>query len=253
MRFDLSTSFPLLTTKRVYWKGVVEEILWFLRGQTDSKILSEKNVKIWDGNGSRSFLDSLGFQNRREGDLGPVYGFQWRHFGATYRDCDSNYDNQGIDQISEVIKLLKTNPDSRRIIVNSWNVQDLGLMALPPCHVLYQFYVENGKLSCLLYQRSCDVGLGVPFNIASYSLLTCMIAKIVGLEPGEFIHMMGDTHIYLNHVEPLKKQILNVPRPFPLLEVSGFRDGMELWDFRAEDFELKGYNPFGSVKMEMAV
>ena len=178
MRYDLEHSFPLLTTKKVFWKGVVEELLWFLRGSTDGKLLSEKGVKIWDGNGSREFLDNLGFKDRREGDLGPVYGFQWRHFGAQYVDCDTNYKGQGVDQIQQVIEMIKKNPDSRRLIVNAWNVKDLPLMALPPCHVMFQFYVENGRLSCLLYQRSCDIGLGVPFNIASYALLTCLIAKV---------------------------------------------------------------------------
>ena len=178
MRYDLEHTFPLLTTKKVFWKGVVEELLWFIRGSTDGKILSNNGVKIWDGNGSREFLDKLGFNSRREGDLGPVYGFQWRHFGAEYKTCDTNYTGQGVDQLSEVIKQIKTNPDSRRLIVSAWNVKDLPLMALPPCHVLFHFYVSNGKLSCLLYQRSCDVGLGIPFNIASYALLTCLVAKV---------------------------------------------------------------------------
>lgn len=178
MRYDLSKSFPLLTTKRVAWKAVVEELLWFLRGHTDGKILSDKGVKIWDGNGSREFLDKMGFKDRREGDLGPVYGFQWRHFGAQYKTCDSDYAGQGVDQISEVISQIQSNPDSRRLLVNAWNVKDLPSMALPPCHVLFQFYTSGNSLSCLLYQRSCDIGLGIPFNIASYALLTHMIAKV---------------------------------------------------------------------------
>lgn len=178
MRFDISQTFPLLTTKKVFWKGVVEELLWFLRGSTYGKELSNKGVHIWDGNGSREFLDKLGFKDRVEGDLGPVYGFQWRHFGAKYTTWDANYSGQGVDQIQDVIRRLKNDPDSRRHIVNAWNVADLSKMALPPCHVLFQFYVNDGKLSCMLYQRSCDVGLGIPFNIASYALLTVMIARV---------------------------------------------------------------------------
>lgn len=178
MRYDLERSFPLLTTKKVFWKGVVEELLWFLKGSTDGKLLSDKGVKIWDGNGSREFLDNLGFKHRRVGDLGPVYGFQWRHFGANYVNCDTNYQGQGVDQIQQVIDMIKKSPDSRRLIVNAWNVKDLPQMALPPCHVLFQFYVDKGRLSCLLYQRSCDIGLGIPFNIASYALLTCLVAKV---------------------------------------------------------------------------
>jgi len=173
MRYDLSESFPLLTTKDVYWKGVVEELLWFLRGETNAKTLSEKNVKIWDGNGSREFLDKNGFTEREEGDLGPIYGFQWRHFGAEYGDMNDNYEGKGVDQIKKIIKDLKENPTSRRILLNAWNVADLNKMALPPCHILCQFYVDTeNRLSCQMYQRSCDIGLGVPFNIASYSLLT---------------------------------------------------------------------------------
>lgn len=179
MRFDLSKSFPLLTTKDVYWKGVVEELLWFIRGETDSKTLSEKKVKIWDANGSREFLDNLGFKDREEGDLGPVYGFQWRHFGAKYKDKKTDYTGQGVDQLQWVINEIKNNPTSRRIIMSAWNPVDIPIMALPPCHVLVQFYVAGGKLSCQLYQRSCDMGLGVPFNIASYSLLCCMIADVI--------------------------------------------------------------------------
>lgn len=183
MRFDLSQTFPLLTTKKVFWKGVVEELLWFLRGSTDGKQLSDKGVKIWEGNGSREYLDKLGFNDRREGDLGPVYGFQWRHFGAKYDTCDSDYSGKGVDQIQQVIESLKKNPDSRRHIVSAWNVQDISAMALPPCHVMFQFYVADGKLSCLLYQRSCDLGLGIPFNIASYALLTCLISKVCSDDP----------------------------------------------------------------------
>ena len=252
MRFDLSESFPLLTTKRVFWRGVVEEILWFLRGSTNAKDLADKGVHIWDGNATRDFLDKYGFPDREEGDLGPVYGFQWRHAGAEYTDFRQNYAGQGVDQIKQVIEMLKTDPDSRRIIVSAWNVKDINQMALPPCHALFQFYVENGKLSCLLYQRSCDVGLGVPFNIASYALLTCLVARIVGLQPGEFVHMMGDTHIYKNHVEALKEQIERDPRPFPMLDIK-YVEGKPIEEYEFEDFVLTGYHPHKTIKMEMAV
>lgn len=177
MRFDLNESFPLLTTKDVFWRGLAEELIWFIKGDTNSNHLAEKKIRIWDGNGSREFLDNLGFTEREVGDLGPVYGFQWRHFGAEYTDCHDNYEGKGIDQLANVIKLLKEDSTSRRILLTAWNVADIGKMALPPCHILAQFYVDvKGRLSCQMYQRSCDLGLGVPFNIASYALLTCMIA-----------------------------------------------------------------------------
>uniref|UniRef100_A0AAA9SJR7 Thymidylate synthase n=2 Tax=Bos TaxID=9903 RepID=A0AAA9SJR7_BOVIN len=216
-RYNLRDEFPLLTTKRVFWKGVLEELLWFIKGSTNAKELSSKGVKIWDANGSRDFLDGLGFSDRAEGDLGPVYGFQWRHFGAEYKDMDS----------------------------------DLPLMALPPCHALCQFYVVNGELSCQLYQRSGDMGLGVPFNIASYALLTYMIAHITDLKPGDFVHTLGDAHIYLNHIEPLKTQLQREPRPFPKLKI--LRKVETIDDFQAEDFQIEGYNPHPTIKMEMAV
>lgn len=179
MRFDLKNSFPLITTKDVFWRGVVEELLWFIRGDTNAKNLSEKGVKIWDGNGSRSFLDTLGLQHRQEGDLGPVYGFQWRHFGAKYENMFSDYQNKGIDQIKDLISRIKKDPYSRRLILSAWNPVDLSIMALPPCHVMAQFYVEEGRLSCGMYQRSADIGLGVPFNIASYALLTAILAEVL--------------------------------------------------------------------------
>ncbi|XP_009332467.1 PREDICTED: thymidylate synthase [Pygoscelis adeliae] len=243
--------FPLLTTKRVFWKGVLEELLWFIKGSTNAKELSAKGVKIWDANGSRDFLDKQGFSTREEGDLGPVYGFQWRHFGAEYKDMHADYSNQGVDQLQKVIETIKTNPDDRRIIMCAWNPKDISLMALPPCHALCQFYVLNGELSCQLYQRSGDMGLGVPFNIASYSLLTYMIAHVTGLKPGEFIHTLGDAHIYLNHVEPLKVQLQREPRPFPKLRI--LRKVEDISDFKAEDFQIEDYNPHPPIKMEMAV
>jgi dihydrofolate reductase/thymidylate synthase len=251
--YDLSESFPLLTTKRVFWRGVVEELLWFVKGDTNAKHLSDKGIKIWDGNGSRAFLDSRGLHNREEMDLGPVYGFQWRHFGAKYVDMHTDYSGQGVDQLQACIDAIKNNPTDRRIIMSAWNPADLNQMALPPCHMFCQFNVQNGKLNCIMYQRSCDVGLGVPFNIASYSLLTIMMAKICGLTPGKFTHFMGDTHVYKNHVEPLKEQIARTPKPFPILRVRD-RDSIKtIDDFVPEDFELIGYNPHGKISMEMAV
>uniref|UniRef100_A0A4W2DWI7 Thymidylate synthase n=1 Tax=Bos indicus x Bos taurus TaxID=30522 RepID=A0A4W2DWI7_BOBOX len=288
-RYNLRDEFPLLTTKRVFWKGVLEELLWFIKGSTNAKELSSKGVKIWDANGSRDFLDGLGFSDRAEGDLGPVYGFQWRHFGAEYKDMDSEYSGQGVDQLQKVIDTIKTNPNDRRIILCAWNPKDLPLMALPPCHALCQFYVVNGELSCQLYQRSGDMGLGVPFNIASYALLTYMIAHITDLKPGDFVHTLGDAHIYLNHIEPLKTQALmelrgqssrsldgdgqagtsrwapvatdtecdrccelqREPRPFPKLKI--LRKVETIDDFQAEDFQIEGYNPHPTIKMEMAV
>ncbi|XP_077952101.1 thymidylate synthase isoform X1 [Gasterosteus aculeatus] len=180
-RYSLRDQFPLLTTKRVFWKGILEELLWFIKGSTNAKELSEKGVKIWEANGSRDFLDNLGFSEREEGDLGPVYGFQWRHFGAEYTNMHEDYTGRGVDQLQNVIDTIKKNPEDRRIIMCAWNPKDLPLMALPPCHALCQFYVCDGELSCQLYQRSGDMGLGVPFNIASYALLTYMIAHITGL------------------------------------------------------------------------
>ncbi|XP_042653947.1 thymidylate synthase isoform X2 [Tyto alba] len=213
-RYSLRDQFPLLTTKRVFWKGVLEELLWFIKGSTNAKELSAKGVKIWDANGS-------------------------------------HYSNQGVDQLQKVIETIKTNPDDRRIIMCAWNPKDISLMALPPCHALCQFYVLNGELSCQLYQRSGDMGLGVPFNIASYSLLTYMIAHVTGLKPGEFIHTLGDAHIYLNHVEPLKVQLQREPRPFPKLRI--LRKVEDITDFKAEDFQIEDYNPHPPIKMEMAV
>eukprot|EP00917_Polyrhabdina_sp_WS-2016_P017883 GHVP01038691.1.p1 GENE.GHVP01038691.1~~GHVP01038691.1.p1 ORF type:complete len:381 (-),score=60.19 GHVP01038691.1:1833-2975(-) len=219
MSFDLSKgSFPLLTTKSVFWKGVVEELLWFLKGRTNAKELSAKGVHIWDGNGSKEFLKSRGLEYE-EGELGPVYGFQWRHFGAEYEGSNKDYTGKGYDQVAEVIRTLRTNPADRRMIISAWNPAALHLMALPPCHMFCQFYVEEGKLSCSLYQRSGDLGLGVPFNIASYALLTHILAKLSGLVPGKFVHFLGNSHVYKNHVDPLKEQLLRFPRPFPRVSI----------------------------------
>jgi dihydrofolate reductase/thymidylate synthase len=251
MRFSLRDSFPLLTTKRVFWRGVVEELLWFMRGDTNAKHLSEKGVKIWEANGSREFLDGRGLTEREEGDLGPVYGFQWRHFGAKYVDMHTDYTGQGVDQLAEVVHKLKTNPTDRRIIMSAWNPADLNEMALPPCHMFCQFYVANGELSCSLYQRSADMGLGVPFNIASYGLLTLLLAQVTGLKPGEFVHMMGNTHVYENHVEPLKEQLKRTPKPFPLVKINPAITDID--GFTAEDIELLHYSPHPKIAMDMAV
>lgn len=274
LRFDLSNdTFPLLTTKRVFSKGIMHELLWFVEGCTDAKKLSEKGVKIWEGNGSREFLDKMGLTDRREGDLGPVYGFQWRHFGAEYTTCDADYAGQGFDQLQDVIKKLRTNPYDRRIILSAWNPPDFAKMALPPCHMFCQFYVSfpkaspdagsskltkteaRPKLSCLLYQRSCDMGLGVPFNIASYALLTKMIAHVVDMDCGELIHTMGDAHVYMDHIEALKKQMERTPTDFPKLVIKEDRAGeiSNIDDFKFEDFEIVGYNPQSTIKMAMSV
>ncbi len=267
---------PLLTTKRVFLRAVTTELLWFVSGCTTSKPLSEAGIHIWDGNGSRAFLDNLGFTEREEGDLGPVYGFQWRHFGAEYQNCHTDYRGKGVDQIKEVVRKLKNNPYDRRIILSAWNVADLSKMALPPCHMFAQFYVSfpdaargeeamrqaqrgemqkaKGHLSCVLYQRSCDMGLGVPFNIASYALLTHMLAYACDLVPGELIHTMGDAHVYLDHLDALKEQLQRQPREFPTLNIkrddrgSGEMDGWKL-----EELEVVEYKPHGGIKMKMSV
>ncbi|XP_031557589.1 thymidylate synthase-like [Actinia tenebrosa] len=252
MRFSLRDGiFPLLTTKRVFWRAVAEELLWFVQGCTNGNKLSEKNVHIWDANGSRAFLDKQGLTEREEGDLGPVYGFQWRHFGAKYVDMHTDYTGQGVDQLAQVIHKIKTNPDDRRIIMSAWNPVDLPLMALPPCHSFVQFYVANGELSCQLYQRSGDMGLGVPFNIASYSLLTYMIAHVCELKPGDFVHTLGDAHVYLNHFDALEEQLKREPRPFPTFKIK--REVKDINDFKFEDFEIMDYKPHPKIKMEMAV
>jgi len=251
MRFNLRHTFPLLTTKKVFWRGVVEELLWFISGSTNAAVLQEKGIHIWDGNASREFLDRVGLTHREEGDLGPVYGFQWRHFGAQYTDMHADYTGKGIDQLAEVIRKLRNNPSDRRIVLSAWNPSDLKQMALPPCHMFCQFYVADGELSCQMYQRSCDMGLGVPFNIASYALLTCMIAHVTGLKRGDFVHTLGDAHIYLNHIEPLKKQLHNKPHPFPTLALDP--RVKEIDDFVFDHFQLRDYHPKERIKMKMAV
>jgi len=252
MRFSLRDGrFPLLTTKKVFYRGIAEELFWFIRGSTSAKELQERNVRIWDGNSSREFLDSIGLTEREEGDLGPVYGFQWRHFGAEYTNMHADYSGQGVDQLAQVIDRCKNKPNDRRNILCAWNPADLDKMALPPCHCLVQFYVAGGELSCQLYQRSADMGLGVPFNIASYALLTVMIAHVTGLKPGEFIHTLGDAHVYCNHIEALETQLEREPREFPKLKIKRKVDNIE--DFTIDDFEVIGYNPHGKIVMAMAV
>jgi len=231
MRFDLSREFPLLTTKKVHWKSVVHELLWFIAGDTNVKYLQDNGVRIWN-----EWADEAG-------NLGPVYGHQWRSWETV--------DGRIIDQLTEVIEQIKTNPNSRRLLVNAWNVGDIDKMALPPCHMMFQFYVTSGKLSCQLYQRSADVFLGVPFNIASYALLTIMIAHVTNLEPGEFIHTFGDAHIYDNHHEQVSEQITRTPKPFPELKVNP--EVKSIFDFTFEDFELVNYDPHPLIKGKVSV
>lgn len=254
MRFSLADgTIPFLTTKRVAWKTCLKELLWFIRGQTDNAILQNQDVHIWDGNGSRKFLDSCGLTENREGDLGPVYGHQWRHFNAKYRGCDESYEGEGVDQLAKIITCLKdpAQRTSRRMIMSAWNPCQLTEMALPPCHVLCQFHVKaNRYLSCILYQRSCDIGLGVPFNIASYSMLTHILARHCGLEAHEFIYNMGDVHIYDDHIEPLKEQITRVPYTFPKMVVKQIRENIN--DYEVEDIELTTeYKCHPTIKMAM--
>lgn len=252
LKFDLEEGFPLLTTKKMFFTGVREELLWILRGCTDAKVLSAKGVSIWDANGSREFLDNLGFTNRREGDLGPVYGFQMRHSGAEYKTCDDDYTGQGVDQIANLIDGLKKNPTSRRHFVSLWNPSDLHLMVLPPCHLAFQFYVDNdGRLSCCMNQRSCDLGLGIPFNIASYALLTHLVAHVCGYKVGELTMFLGDVHVYSNHVDALFEQITRDPKEMPKLVIDA--KDISIDEFTAEHIHLVGYKSHPAIKMEMAV
>jgi len=231
MRFDLSEGFPVVTTKKLHLRSIIYELLWFLSGSTNVKYLQENGVRIWN-----EWADS-------DGNLGPVYGYQWRSWPAS--------DGRHIDQITTVVNSLKNNPDSRRHIVSAWNVGDLEKMALPPCHVLFQFYVAGGRLSCQLYQRSADIFLGVPFNIASYSLLALMMAQVTGLIPGEFIHTFGDAHIYLNHIEQVRLQLTREPRPLPVMTLNP--EVKDIFSFKYEDFTLTGYDPHPLIKGEISV
>ena len=231
MRFDLSEGFPLLTTKKVHLRSMIHELLWFISGDTNIGYLHDNKVSIWD-----EWADA-------NGDLGPVYGKQWRSWDTP--------DGRSIDQLSEVIETIKRNPDSRRMIVCAWNPSDVDKMALPPCHCFFQFYVADGRLSCQLYQRSADTFLGVPFNIASYALLTMMIAQVCGLKPGEFVHTTGDTHIYLNHFDQVREQLSRTPRPLPVMKLNP--EVKDIFQFRYEDFTLEGYDPWPAIKAPVAV
>lgn len=231
MRFDLAQGFPLTTTKKLHLKSIVYELLWFLKGDTNVRYLNEHGVSIWD-----EWADA-------DGDLGPIYGYQWRSWPVA--------DGRHIDQISELVRSIRDNPDSRRLVVSAWNVADIEKMALPPCHVFFQFYVHDGKLSCKLYQRSADIFLGVPFNIASYSLLTMMIAQVSDLQPGEFIHTFGDAHLYVNHVEQAKLQLSRDPRPQPVMHLNP--NVHSIFEFAYDDFSLTGYDPHPHIPAKVAV
>ena len=251
MIFDLQR-FPLLTTKKMGYKTILRELLWFIKGSTNNQVLKDNHVHIWDGNSSKEYLESRGLPYEQD-DLGPIYGFQWRHFGADYKDRYTNYEGQGVDQLSWLLQEIKQNPSSRRLILSAWNVQDLDKMALPPCHILSQFYVDQtlGTLSCQLYQRSGDMFLGVPFNIASYSFLTCILAKLTGYKPGKLHHVIGDTHIYEEHTTSVLQQLKRVPKPFPTLTIS---DNLTDIDNITEDmFTIENYDCYSRLSAPMKV
>jgi thymidylate synthase len=231
MRFDLGAGFPLVTTKKCHLKSILHELLWFLKGDTNIQYLKDNGVSIWD-----EWADE-------NGELGPVYGYQWRSWPTP--------DGRHIDQISQVIDQIKRTPDSRRLIVSAWNVADVDKMKLPPCHAFFQFYVADGKLSCQLYQRSADIFLGVPFNIASYALLTLMVAQVCGLKPGDFVHTLGDAHLYLNHLDQTREQLSRAPRPLPTMKLN--QEVQNIFDFKYEDFTLEGYDPHPTIKAPVAV
>ena len=247
LRFDLAEGFPLVTTKKVHFKSIVHELLWFLRGETNNRALNDVGVHIWDEWATAEQTARFG---RAEGDLGPVYGHQWRNFGAT-RLADGGYATDGVDQIARVVASLRDNPYGRRHLVTGWNPKEADEVALPPCHTLFQFHVQDGALSCQLYQRSADVFLGVPFNIASYALLTMMIGQACGLLPGEFVHTFGDAHLYSNHVEQARLQLSRAPRPLPHLRLDpSVRD---VFAFRYEHVTLEGYDPWPPIKADVSV
>lgn len=251
-RYDLTKGFPLLTTKKMAIKSIFEELMWFLRGQTDVSILQSKNVKIWDGNSTRQFLDSIGLTHRDELDIGPSYGFQFRHAGADYDNCKTDYTNKGVDQVQFVIDELKKNPQSRRIIINLWNCRDLNQMALPPCLFCYEFYVKDKNKLCLaIIQRSGDIMLGVPFNIASATMLLYIIAREVEMEPFELVHNINNAHIYTNHVVGAKEQILRTPYEFPKLSIKKIEG--KFTDYRYEDITIENYKCHPIIKLDMAV
>ncbi len=247
LRFDLRDGFPLLTTKKLHVKSIIHELLWFVRGETHVKPLQDAGVRIWNEWATAEQTARFG---RSEGDLGPVYGHQWRNFGAT-RLPDGTYARDGVDQLARVIRDIRERPESRRLIVSGWNPKEADQVALPPCHTLFQFHVQDGELSCQLYQRSADVFLGVPFNIASYALLTLMIAHVTGLRPGDFVHSFGDAHLYRNHFEQAKLQLTREPRPLPRMRIA--EAATDLFAFRYEDFTLEGYDPHPAIKAEVSV
>jgi thymidylate synthase len=247
MRVDLREGFPLLTTKKVHLRSIVHELLWFIAGETRNDYLQKRDVTIWNEWATPEQTAKFG---RQEGDLGPVYGHQWRNFGATKRE-DGTYARDGVDQLARVIHEIRTNPSSRRLLVTGWNPREADQVALPPCHTLFQFYVQDGELSCQLYQRSADVFLGVPFNIASYALLTLMVAQVTDLRPAEFVHTFGDAHLYNNHLEQAKLQLTRAPRPLPKLQLDP--SVKDLFAFRYESFKLEGYDPHPHIKAEVSV
>ena len=257
MRFSLKDNkIPIMTTKKLAWRVCLKELLWFIKGDTNNENLKKENVTIWNGNATREFLDSRGLTNLRENDLGPVYGHQWRFWNAKYNNCDDSYENKGIDQLQNIINEINicknTGENSRRLIMSAWNPEQLDEMALPPCHVLSQFHITEGnKLSCSLYQRSGDMGLGVPFNIASYGFLTHLLAKHCDLEPNEFIHFIGNMHIYDDHIDILNKQINKKPYDFPILEINEKKGNIE--DYKFNDFKVKNYKFHKQLKMNMRV
>ncbi len=252
LSFDLKEGFPLLTTKKMATKAIFAELLWFISGKTDANLLNEQGVGIWKGNSSREFLDQRGLSHYRPGDCGPIYGFQWRHSGAKYYSCDSDYSHSGVDQLQGVIDQLKKDPTDRRMLMCSWNPFDLPKMALPPCHLLVQFYLnKDNELEAQMYQRSADMGLGVPFNIASYALLMELIGQQTGFQPRRLTLVFGDCHIYENHIEPLKEQLTRKVSHPPYLLLASSPDSID--DYRLSDFVILDYQPHPPIKMEMAV
>ena len=247
MRFDIQEGFPLLTTKKLHLRSIIHELLWFIHGHTRVEPLQEKKVRIWNEWATAEQTAKFG---REAGDLGPIYGHQWRNFGATEKS-DGSWEEDGVDQIQRVLDTLKNNPFSRRILVTGWNPKEADQVALPPCHTLFQFYVSEGTLSCQLYQRSADVFLGVPFNIASYALLTMMVAQVTGLKPGEFVHTFGDAHIYANHLDQVDKQLDRLPLPLPTMTLES--EVNDIFGFTYDDFKLTGYQSHDGIKAPIAV
>ena len=252
LHFSLENNkIPILTTKKTAWKTCLKELLWFIKGQTSNKILNDQNVHIWDGNSTPEFKATRGLSHYTDDDLGPLYGYQWRFFNAQYEGCDANYEGKGYDQLAEVIECLKdpVKRYSRRLVVSAWNPCQMNDGVLPPCHVLFQFNVIGNKLSCSLYQRSCDCALGQPFNIASYSFLTHLIAKHCDLEPYEFIHYIGNAHIYDSHLEQMKEQIQREPKEFPTIEIINKRENIN--EYMLSDFKITNYQSHSQIKMDM--